>query len=154
MKYFRLKLFFFIYLLLSVSSFAAGPGTGNMTKFNIKVDECKVSAINVKWKLDSMMGESIVNGLYKWDSNEKCSLPISTAIYLKIEDYSGKNGYIKIQPTVPKANSGYGFNVSGSPPWSKAIIDFGRHQNIKYQSPSDAKYLWKNGEIVDFIIKW
>ncbi len=149
-----LKLFGFISFFLTVSMYAVGPGTGNMTKFNMKIDTCHVSAINVQWKLDSMMGEAIVNGLYKWDTNKKCSLPLTTTVYLKIEDSSGKNGYIKIQPTVPSANSGYGFNVSGSPPWSKAVIDFDRQNKIKYQSASDAKFLWRHGEIVNFIIKW
>ena len=107
-------------LLLLVSPiFAVGPGSGSLTKYNVHIGNCKVSSITVKWRLDSLMGEATVSGSYKYQAN--CKLPYSTKIYLKVSDGSSFYGYSKFSPVVPKANSGYGYNVTGSPNWNSAL---------------------------------
>jgi hypothetical protein len=132
---------------------AAGPGAGSLTKQNVRIGNCTANSITVKWNLDSLMGEPTVNGAFQWSGINTCSLPSSTKIWLRVQ--SGQAwGYVDIDPTAPNANSGFGFNATGSPNWGKTICAFSGRDETECLDPSNAKALWKNGRVVDFEVVW
>ena len=136
-------------ILASTPAYATGPGSGSDTKYNLDIGGCSIDSITVRWKLDSLMGEPTVNGSYKWSGDEDCSLPSNTKILLKLE-HGYNSGYLAIAPAVPKANSGFGYNVSGSPSWSSAVCDYINGQKSDCLDRDDAIDVWKNGSVVDF----
>ncbi len=72
-------------------------------------------------------------------------------VWLKIENANnGGYGYIKLDPTVPKAGSGFGMNVTGSPNWNSLICGYDGANEIDCQTAEQAKALYKGGAIVDF----
>jgi len=152
MKSKDIKAIFVAILFFSANQlFAVGPGKSSMTKHNVKIGNCLLKSITVKWKLDSLMGEATVGGSYKYQAD--CELPSSTKIYLKVSRGSDFYGYVKLAPVVPKANSGYGYNVTGSPNWNKALCGSG-NQSHQCHTAKDAKTLWKQGSVTDFVMSW
>ena len=152
MKNIRFKvLVFAVALLTSSSVFAVGPGKDSMTKYNLRIGNCMVNSLTVKWRLDSLMGEATVGGSYKYQAN--CELPYSTKIYLKVSDGPSFFGFVELAPVVPKPNSGYGYNVTGSPNWNDALCGSGNKSDQCHDSAS-AKALWKQGSVTDFDVSW
>lgn len=143
-----------IFIFLSTSLFAAGPGKGSMTRYDLRVGNCSVDSMKVKWNVNSLMGEATVNGKFKWQGSKKCKLPSSTVIWLKIENSQGGSGYIRLSPTIAKMNGKYGYNTTGSPNWNKAICGY-QGKNRRNCLPSkSAKNIWKTGRITDFSVQW
>lgn len=143
----------FIIMLPSLCQ-AAGPGQGSMTKQNVRIGNCVADSITVKWNLDSLMGEPTVNGSFKWESNNPCSLPPSTTIWLKVADESGYSGYVDLRPTTPEANKGYGFNATGSPNWNKILCSSSGVHATQCHDEKIAKQVWKSGRVTDFNVAW
>ena len=143
---------FAIAILMSSTLYAVGPGKGKKTRYDLRVGGCHIEVITVKWKLDSLMGEPTVNGSFRWDGDRDCSLPSSTKIYLKVEADNNTYGYVEISPVIPDSDEGFGYNVTGSPNWDNTICGAGRNHRNDCWDSSDAKWLWKNGSVTDFLI--
>lgn len=141
-------------LSLSTAAIAAGPGSGSKKKYDIRIGRCNADTVKVKWKLSSMMGEATVAGSFKWTGDRGCRLPSSTTIWLKVTDGDGSKGYVRLAPVTPKANSGYGYNTTGSPNWNKALCGYRGTERTECLSKRSAKRLWKSGDVTDFKIQW
>ncbi|MCP3890015.1 MAG: hypothetical protein GY702_14255 [Desulfobulbaceae bacterium] len=142
-----------ILLVFPCLSIAAGPGSGRMTKNNIRIGQCRADSMTVQWKLGSLMGEPTVAGSFKWRGQD-CRLPSSTTIWLKVVDGHGGRGYVRISPATPKANSGYGYNTTGSPNWKKALCGYSGTSRTKCYGKKNAIAIWKNGYVDDFTVQW
>ncbi|QOP41060.1 hypothetical protein [Sulfurimonas marina] len=154
-----MKKIFVVILSLSMFStllLAVGPGNGTESKYIGKqIGKCYVDKITVKYKLDSLMGEAIVNGAYKaTGSDSDCKLPYSTVVWLKVKNNSGGYGYVKLAPTSPKTNGRYGYNVSGSPSWNDLICGYSGTRKTSCLDSSSAKNIWKTGYVSDFVVQW
>lgn len=146
------KTFFIVLLLLliNVSLGLAEEISGTVTRSNFQVGECAVSSMSVKYRLNTLLGEPVVNGVFEWTAEPGTSsdcLNYSTVIYLKVSG-SGGHGYIKISPSVPDSGEGYGFNTSGSPDWDEVICGTGTQEN-DCLTEDQAKNFWKSGFSVD-----
>ena len=125
-----------------------------MSKSNVQIGDCTASNIDVKWALDSLMGEPTVNGSFRWDG-DACELPPSTAIWLKLEQVNGSgSGWVNIAPAVPEANGDYGYNTTGSPDWTETVCGFEGTQATGCVASSEAKTLWTTGSVTDFEVVW
>ena len=127
---------------------------GEQTKTNLRVGSCEISSFTVRYKVDNFMGEPTVNGSYAWEAapgTPANCLPYDLVVWLKIENASkGGYGFIKLDPTVPEAGSGFGMNVTGSPNWNSLICGYDGANEIDCQTAEQAKALYKGGSIVDF----
>ncbi|EKF74582.1 hypothetical protein A11A3_08145 [Alcanivorax hongdengensis A-11-3] len=139
--------------LLPATSWAVGPGTGSQSQFNVRIGNCMASSLEVRYRLDSLMGEPIVGGSYRWNGDNRCDLPSSTVIWLKVQSGS-TYGYVRLDPAVPGANRGFGYNVSGSPEWDEAICGFNGTRRTGCMNSSAAKSLWKSGRVTGFSVAW
>lgn len=150
----KTKLILFL-LFLPTLIFAVGPGKGTITKeFNKKIAKCVVESITLKYSLDSLFGEAIVNAIFKVSGPDpKCQLPSSTKLWIKIKKNDSTYAYLKTSPTVPKTNNKFGFNSSGSPSWKKILIKDVDLEN-SYLKVKDSKDLWRHGKVSDFTIRW
>lgn len=139
---------------LSTSALAVGPGKGQMTKHGLRIGNCNVDSLTVSWKLDSLMGEATVSGSYGWTGDASCKLPYSTVVWLRVDNGSGAYGWVKINPVIPKANSGLGYNTTGSPNWGSILCGFSGTSATDCYDASSAKQLWKAGRVTDFQVAW
>ena len=140
-------------LLLSIDpAAAAGPGSGTLSKRNIKIGSCLAKTVTVKYELDSLMGEPTVAGSLKWEGDE-CKLPSSTTIWLEVKGGNQK-GYVRISPATPKAGGGYGYNTTGSPNWSKTLCGYRGTDRTECLTKDRAIELWKSGSVTSFHIAW
>lgn len=141
-------------LSLAAPAFAEGPGEGSMSKSDVQIGDCTASNVDVKWNLDSLMGEATVNGSFRWDG-EECELPASTAIWLKLEQTNGPGtGWVNIAPVVPEANGDYGYNTTGSPDWEEAVCAFEGTATTSCVTRKEAKTMWKTAAVTDFVVVW
>ncbi|HQJ90786.1 MAG TPA: hypothetical protein PLB70_09225, partial [Paludibacteraceae bacterium] len=119
-----------------------------------------IKSITVKWELNLLMGEPVVNGVFKWSAGKD-----TPKDYLDYRDYvllecSPKKGtgylvYIKINPTVPKSGEGYGFNTPGSPSWKSFFCTRdGKDMTTKVPefTAEKAREIWKNGFYVTGVV--
>ena len=140
-------------LILSITAFSQHKGT--LTQYNVKIGNCSYSSLTVKYDIGHFFGEPTVNGTYKVTGNSNCSLPSSTTIWLKIEQQGGNGyGYIKLSPTVPDVNGGYGYNTTGSPDWKEFICGYRGTENYNCLSENNAKKLYQTGKITSFLVAW
>lgn len=138
----------------SISAHAAGPGGGSLSKNGVRIGNCTADTLRVKYKLDSLMGEATVSGSYGWEGDSSCTLPYSTVVWLKVSNGSGAFGWVKLNPVVPKANSGLGYNTTGSPSWSGLLCGYSGTSATDCYDADQAKLLWKAGDVVDFQVAW
>lgn len=141
-------------MALPSATMAAGPGSGSETKYDVRIGNCHADSITVKWKLDSLMGEPTVLGSFKWSGDDDCELPYSTKIWLKVEESSGGYGYVRLSPVTPRANDGYGHNTTGSPNWSRTLCGYTGTEIDDCHDSSEAKTIWKEGDVTDFDVAW
>lgn len=112
-----------------------------------------LKSITAKWDLRLLMGEPVINGVFKWTAGEG-----TPADYLDYRDYvllectpaksTGYLVYIKITPTVPGSGEGYGFNTAGSPSWKSVFCTRdGKEMTTKVPgfNAEKAREIWKNG---------
>lgn len=141
-------------VLMSSTALAAGPGTGSLNKGSMKIGNCQAAGVTATWRLDSLVGEPIVKGNFKWSGDSECKLPSSTMLWLEITDGSQK-GYVKVPiDEVPKANAGFGRDMSRSPNWAETICSYSGTQSTSCYDADQAKDLWKNGRVTSFAVKW
>lgn len=147
--------FFLLSALIILPSIclAVGPGAGTMTKHNVSIGRCTADSMTVKWNLGSLMGEPTISGTYQWTSSSNCELPSSTTIWLQVVNGTMR-GYVPLSPVTPKANSGYGYNTTGSPNWREALCGFRGNKAVSCYDEASAKQLWKVGEVNDFMLGW
>ena len=143
-----------IFILMITSNVLYAQLEGTLTKTNVRIGNCMCNEITVKYKISTLMGEPTVNGSFKVEGDYGCTLPYSTIIWLKISNRNGGYGYIKLDPTLPKINEGYGFNVTGSPDWDRFICGYNNTKAVECMSAESAKNLYRNGSIVSFEIAW
>ncbi len=119
-----------------------------------------LQSLSVKWELRLLLGEPVVNGVFKWTAGK--GMP---ADYLDYRDYVllecmpkksvGYQVYIPITPTVPKSGEGYGFNTPGSPSWKSVFCTRdGKDMTAKVPgfTAETAKEIWKNGFYVTGVV--
>ena len=153
---FKVAMIFMLIAIVAAIAYAAGPGKGTIEKRSLTIkgsngESCSADSVTIRWNLDSLFGEPVVNGSWKWTGSGNCEAHYSTCVFLKIQ--SGNTyGFIKIAPAVPKANKGYGFNTAGSPDWDEVICGYNGTKKENCLSEKDAKDLWLNGRITDFDI--
>lgn len=140
-------------MAFSSSSIAAGPGSDNKTKYDLRIGRCNVDSVTVKWKLESILGEPTVAGSFKWTGDSDCTLPSSTTVWLKVKDGSSY-AHVKLSPATPDANEGYGYNTTGSPNWKKLLCGYRGTRKVDCFSKSEAKDLWRNGYVSDISFAW
>ena len=144
----------FLFFLWAISSTLLAQHEGTLTQYNVQIGDCFYRSITVKYSVGSFFGEPTVNGAYKVEGDSDCVLPYSTTIWLKITGSGGSVGYIKLSPTVPKVNEGYGYNFTGSPNWSRFICGFQGRQQAECMTEEAAKALYKEGRITSFSVAW
>lgn len=153
MKKLFLTMCCFVAWLPSVSM-AAGPGSGTESKYDVRIGRCNADKVTVKYNLDSLMGEPTINGSLKWKGDDDCRLPSSTVIWLRVVDGGTGEAWVRIAPVTPRANSGYGYNVTGSPSWRKTLCGFHGTESQSCLSSREAKDLWKHGYVDGFDVEW
>ena len=131
---------------------AVGPSKGEMTKNDVFVgNNCIVDSLTVKWNLDSLLGEAVVAGSYKYEGN--CEPASDFMVWLKVEG-SGGWGFVRIAPVVPEKPNVWGFNTPGSPEWKEAICGYKGNKREKCVPVASAKQTWKTGKVTDFHVPW
>ena len=136
----------------------AANGMKEMTKYNINHFGCQISSVTAKWAMSTLMGEPVINGVFKWETDgaDVSCLRYDDFIVLKCQSNidPALSAWVSIAPTVPNAGAGYGYNTPGSPNWDNVFCDYDEFDNkTTCFSTTDAKTFWKNGfEIVDFKI--
>lgn len=150
MKIFALAIMTLILLPLDTMS----QHEGTLTQTNVTIGNCVYSSITVKFTVGTFFGEPTVNGTYEVTGDESCRLPYSTIIWLKISDGAGNRGYIRLSPTIPTVNEGYGYNFSGSPNWNSFICGYQGTRQNGCMNAEGAKNLFLEGEIQSFIVAW
>ena len=139
--------------LAPATALAAGPGKGSLSKSGVRVGPCYANSVDVRYRLDSLMGEPVVGGSWSWSGDSSCSLPSSTVIWLKVQSGSSY-GYVRLDPVVPDANEGFGYNVSGSPNWNETVCGYSGARPQGCMNSGAAKNLWKSGRVTGFEIGW
>ncbi len=120
----------------------------------------QLKSITVKWDLRLLLGEPVVDGVFKWTAGKN-----TPADYLDYRDYvllecvpkksAGYLVYIKIAPTVPKSGEGYGFNTPGSPSWKSVFCTRdGKDMTTKIPdfTAEKAREIWKSGFYVTGVV--
>lgn len=140
-------------LMFLVVLYGYSQHEGTLTKRNVSIKNCNFSSLTVKYKVGSFFGEPTVNGAYKLTGSDNCKAHYNTTIWLKIQS-GGSYGYIRLAPTVPKTNEGYGYNVTGSPDWDDFICGYSGNKKNNCMTEEQAKNLYKNGRITGFEVGW
>ena len=131
---------------------AVGPGKGEMTKNGVYVgNNCTVDSLTVKWNLDSIIGEPLVKGTYKYTGD--CKPDPSFMVWLRVE-HSGTWGHVRIAPAIPDKPGVWGFNAPGSPAWNRLLCAHEGTRTLDCVSKEAAKSAWKNGRVTDFQVPW
>lgn len=139
--------------LTPAAALAVGPGSGSDTQHNVRIGNCSASTVEVRYRLDSLMGEPVVGGSWRWDGDSSCRVPSSAMIWLKVQN--GANyGFVRLDPAIPSANQGFGFNVSGSPNWDEVVCGYNGTRPQGCMDSSSAKALWKSGRVTGFEVVW
>lgn len=135
-------------LLFSHGATAVGPGKGNVGRQDLRIGDCDVRNMTVKYKLDSLMGEPTVAGSYRWTGDASCDLHYSTTVWLKLET-GNSHGYVRLSPVVPDAGE-WGYNTTGSPDWDEAVCGYKGTEKGRCMTPDQAKHMWKNAKVTTF----
>ena len=150
-----MKQFIFVSMLAILCSFNANAQhEGTLTDYDVRIGNCTYSSVTVKYKVGHFFGEPTVNGVYKVSGSSSCTLPATTTIWLKIKHPQGGHGYIRLSPTVPAPNNGYGMNFTGSPDWDEFICGYDGTKKGRCFDEEKAKRLYKEGKIVSFDVAW
>lgn len=112
-----------------------------------------LKSLTVQWELSLLMGEPVVNGVYKWVAG-----PETPTDYLDDRDYillectpkvaTDYPVYIKINPSVTKSGEDFGENTPCSPSWKGVFCTKeGRDLTTKVPdfSAQTAKDIWGSG---------
>ena len=131
---------------------AAGPGIGQMMKRDVPVSRsCVADRVTVRWKLDSLLGEPIVNGTFMYEGD--CEPSSDFVVWLRVESGPAV-GFVRLAPAIPNAPGEWGSNVSGSPSWGSTLCGYHGTRRDDCYTPSTAKRIWKSGTVTDFAGPW
>lgn len=142
-----------LFILLIISGSALAQHDGQLTRSNFYVGDCNVSSMTVNYTMDVFLGEPRVNGTFKWSNGYNTAvdcLPYSTVIWLEIQHVSGSKGFIKLDPVIPKAGSGYGYSVAGSPDWDELICGYKGKNKQGCVDEKSARIIFKEGRVTGF----
>jgi hypothetical protein len=131
----------------------SGPGQGSLSKQVFGIAGCYANGVQVRYNLSGLMGEAVVNGSWSWSSNEKCSLPSNTVVWLKLQSGNAM-GYVRLDPAVPAANAGYGYTSASSPAWSQLICSFRGSGPTTCLDEKRAREMWGSAIVTGFEIAW
>ena len=125
---------------------------GLLSKSNLQVAGIQIAKIDVKYKIDTLFGEPVVTGTWKWtaggaDQNE--TLPSNLRVWLKIQNGTSY-GFVKINPTIPRSGQDYAYHSSGSPNWDTFLCGFNGSEKMGSLTAEQAKAIYKGGRVVDF----
>ncbi|WP_394130718.1 ankyrin repeat domain-containing protein [Shewanella maritima] len=127
--------------------------SGSLTKHNLKVGSVVIDKLEVKFNVSGLGGEPVVRGIWRWESQESAQqrLPSQMAVLVKVS--SGRSyGYVKLSPTVPKANADYGSNTPGSPSWNGVVCSYSGFEKRDCFTKDQARWLLKTGRVTDFVL--
>ena len=113
--------------VMATASLVAAKDSGRITKRNFSVGNCEVRLMTVKYDISTIFGEPLVKGSYKWEAGtdtEADCLPYRFKVWLKMAHSNSGYAFIRLNPVIPKAGRGYGYNTSGSPNWNKSLAPF------------------------------
>ncbi len=173
------KYFFLLFAMSSQHLLAQAPYkadlTGTITKHNLDMDECKVSEMNIKYRLFTMLGEPEVTLNVEWQTSGKdpeclakktvyyivtCHVnnPTGNAYLGELNMNAGSGGLIK------NAGMGYGTDFASSPDYkslfilSTSITGDGKqdianllNNGVSYLDETTARACWKSNLVVDGI---
>ena len=125
---------------------------GSITRENFRVKDCNIKSMTVKYDISTIFGEPLVKGSYKWEAGEDTDsdcLPYNFVVWLEYS-YGDNRGYVRLDPVVPEAGKGYGYNVPGSPNWNKLFCSFRGPSRQECFGKSEAKSLYKAGSVTNF----
>ncbi|MDW6003289.1 ankyrin repeat domain-containing protein [Vibrio mangrovi] len=125
--------------------------SGEFTHRNLKVGDIAIRSITTRYRISTIMGQPLVSGSWKWESDSDVTLPYNFAVLLRIENGQTR-GYIKIDPSIPKSNKGYGFNASGSPNWKSFICGYQGNQKLNCLNKEQAQMMLKGGQITGMVL--
>lgn len=148
------KMIIFSLVALFSSLAVRAQHEGELTQDNVQIEDCNYASVTVLYKVGHFFGEPTVNGVYKATGSADCKIPPSTTIWLKIAHTNGQYGYIRVSPTTPKVNEGYGFNFTGSPNWDDFICQHDGNSKGECFDKETAKTLYKEGSITSFEVSW
>jgi hypothetical protein len=147
MKAKMLFLGFFISSSIMVSAQLNGEFTKGRFFYGENYKQKTIESLTVKWSFSTLYGEPVLNGSFKWEAGYDTPsdfLKYNDVIILELDNTYGRNcKCIKLNPTVPKAGEGFGYNVSGSPSWSNVFCDYdGESLGL---TAAEAKAYWEKG---------
>lgn len=141
---------------IGVDRATSSPGQGELRVGEQYPDGCEVQNVRVRYHLSQSMGEPIVAGSWAYDQSEwskPCSPPTSTIVLLRVE--LGANfGYGKLDPAMPRANGGFGYNSPGSPDWDQLICSYRGATRTLCMSADDARGMWSQGRVAGAFLVW
>ncbi|HYG27327.1 MAG TPA: hypothetical protein VD906_10500 [Caulobacteraceae bacterium] len=130
-----------------------GPGSGTVSVGLDHIGGCKANGAQVRYNLGVIMGEATVGGGFSWQGEQGCSLPASAEAWVKVS-HGASYGWVSLDATPGSANGGYGYNSTGSPPWSQLICGFSGGRSSGCMDADSAKRLWTNGSVTEVRIGW
>ncbi len=132
---------------------ATPPGAGTLTETVDHVGPCAATSVTVRYALGATLGDATVSGSFAWAGEAGCTPPPSTKVWLRMQN-GAAFGYVAVDPAVPTANGGFGYNATGSPPWNRLICSFNGGATGQCLDEAAARSLWGSGEVVGFEIAW
>ena len=129
------------------------PISGESRKIKFKVGDITIDELTVKYEISHFFGEPMVSGSWKWNSKTagENALPHDFAVLLKVQKGSSF-GFVKLDQAMPKANHGYGYNVTGSPDWDELFCSYASSNRLSCLTEDQAKWLYAGGKVVDIAV--
>ncbi len=137
----------------AVDKGATPPGQGEMTHQIGHIGQCAATSITVRYRLGALMGEPVVAGSWSFQGEDGCSPPHNTVVWLKLSN-GAAYGWVRLDPGVPTANRGFGYNSPGSPNWGQLVCGFNGSGPAGCMSDAQARAMWANGQVVNFEVGW
>ncbi len=135
--------------------FAQAAIQGQWTRGDFRASVCNVEQMTVEIRVQEAFGEPIIGGRMRWEAgpntNHDC-LASDTAVYVRVGEAFGVNGYVRLNPEVRTAGTGFGSRVNQSPNWNELFCDAPREKS-QCLSADEAKALFvENPRLLSFEI--
>ena len=140
-------------LVGTVEKGATPPGSGTLSMGVSNVGQCRATSVSVRYNLGVIMGEPTVGGTWSFEGEEGCSPPANTVVWLRLSTGSGY-GFVRLDPSVPTANRGPGYNSTGSPNWNQLVCAFNGSGPAGCMNEAQARAIWANGQVTGFVMGW
>jgi hypothetical protein len=129
------------------------PGSGSLSFPVSNVGGCEASQVEVRWNLNALLGDATVAGTWGWTGEEGCPAPASARVWIKLQ-HGTAYGWVAIDPAVPNANRGMGYNSTGSPAWSRLVCSFQGASINGCMDEESARRMWAHGQVTEAKIAW